>query len=242
MTLLVLMYHRARRGRHGNSAEMLDAHFGHLANRYATVLPGEALEPDALNIALTFDDATFDFYAVVFPLLQKHRLRALLAVVPGVVRERVEAPDASRLTMDSSEAFADPERGGFCTWPELREMVASGHVQIAAHGQTHARLDQPGIDLASEVDRPKVELAEQIGAPVNSFVFPFGRHDRRARQHVRNQYDYAFRIGGAMNRNWRARLLYRVDADEMADAASLFSPQRLTQYRARYWWNRLRGR
>jgi peptidoglycan/xylan/chitin deacetylase (PgdA/CDA1 family) len=242
MKLLILMYHRARSGRHGNSAEMLDAHFGHIANRYANTLPGEALKGEALNVVLTFDDAYFDFYALAYPLLQKHRLRALLAVVPAVLREHVEASHASRMKLDSTEAFAHPEKGGFCTWPELREMIASGHVQVAAHGQTHVRLDQPGVDLAGEVDGPKSMLEEHLGTSVNSFVFPYGRYDLHAWRRVRHRYDYAFRIGGAMNRSWDARLLYRVDADEMAGAASLFSADRLMRYRARYWWNRVRGR
>src|SRR5207253_3666710 len=88
MNLLVLMYHRARAGRHGNDPAMLEKHFRHIAANYRNVLPGDALDANRLNVCLTFDDAYFDFYATVYPLLMRHQLRAVLAVPPLVVRER----------------------------------------------------------------------------------------------------------------------------------------------------------
>ena len=240
--LLVFMYHRARAGRHGNAADVLDAHFAQIASRFSNVLPGDSLRPGAVNVCLSFDDATFDFYAVVFPLLWKHRLRALLAVVPSVVRETVNATGDARLSMETESAFADPDAGGFCTWRELEKMAGSGHVQIASHGLTHRRLDDTHVDLASEVEASQTVLASRLGQPVGSFVFPFGRFSRRALQHVRQKYAYAFRIGGALNRSWKSRVLYRIDGDAMPTPSALFSPSRLTSYRARYFWNRVRFR
>lgn len=241
MKLLVLMYHRARAERHGNSPELLEAHFSHIANSYRHVLPGEELSRGDLNVCLTFDDGYFDFYSVVFPLLLKYHLRAVLAIPPAFVVETTQTPSATRAAMDSNDAFADPQRGGFCTWSELAEMAASGHVSIAAHGHTHCRLDGDA-SLPDEVDRPQGILAGRLAQPVESFVFPFGRYSRRALAHARGRYRHVFRIGGALNRGWDNGVLYRVDADQMPDPWALFSPARLTQYRARYFWNRLRLR
>src|SRR4051812_30769264 len=134
MSLLVLMYHRACAGRFGNSAEMLEAHFSHIARTYRNVLPGNALEPGALNVCLSFDDGYFDFYSTVFPLLKLFELRALLAIPPLVLRENCTLQPNDRLRVDSEEAFSNPDFGGFCTWPELKEMTASGYVSVAAHG------------------------------------------------------------------------------------------------------------
>jgi peptidoglycan/xylan/chitin deacetylase (PgdA/CDA1 family) len=242
MRLLVLMYHRARSGRHGNSPEVLDAHFAHIASRYANVLPGEAGATDRLNICLTFDDGYFDFYARVFPLLQRHNLRALLAIPPMYVAERTTATADARLRVEIDEAFADPPRGGFCTWPELEEMVQSGSVAIAAHGFSHCRLDALDADLALEIDSSQTTLTSRLARPVTSFVFPFGRYGRESLGRAKLRYRYVFRIGGAMNRNWNSRMLYRVDADQMADFSSLLAPSRLIGYRARYFWNRWRRR
>jgi peptidoglycan/xylan/chitin deacetylase (PgdA/CDA1 family) len=242
MSLLVLMYHRARAGRFGNSPEMLDEHFAHLASTYPTGLPGDTLAPGALNVCLSFDDGYFDFYAIIFPLLKKHNLLALLAIPPRVVQERVSASASERLAVESDAAFANPDNGGFCTWPELAEMAASGHVAIAAHGATHRRLDQPMADLAFEVTEPKAVLASRLGQPVDSFVFPFGRYSPAALVQAQSSYRHVFRIGGALNRGHAQQLLYRVDADEMESPVSLFSARRLAGYRARYYWNRLRRR
>jgi peptidoglycan/xylan/chitin deacetylase (PgdA/CDA1 family) len=242
MSLLVLMYHHAREGHIGNSPEMLDAHFAHLSTRYRCVLPGEPLAPDQLNLCLTFDDAYLDFYTVVFPLLRKYELRAMLAVSPKLIREPAEVPVSWRA---SANPFADvelsPERE-FCNWAELGEMAASGIVTMAAHGLTHVRLDGREVDLEQEVERPQLTLAERLEHPVHSFVFPFGRFSQAVLQVVRDQYMYAFRIGGADNADWESRVLYRISADNLASPDELFHPKRLLGYRLRRYWNRLRGR
>ncbi len=242
MRLLALMYHRARAGPLGNAPGMLDAHFAHIAAHFACVLPGGVLDSRRLNVCLTFDDAYFDFYAVVFPLLQKHGLRALLAVPPVVVREEVKASSLERLQANPDVDCVHPDYRGFCTWPELREMAQSGHVAIAAHGFTHRRLDQPDADLHTEIVVPQALLAARLGQPVDSFVFPYGRFHAAALQRVRECYRHAFRIGGADNSEWDSSLLYRVNADNMATADAHFTPARLALYRGRRYWNRLRGR
>jgi peptidoglycan/xylan/chitin deacetylase (PgdA/CDA1 family) len=242
VNLAVLMYHRARAGRHGNAPAMLAAHFEHLTRRTRNVLPGEPLEPAALNVCLSFDDAYFDFYATVFPLLQRHNLRALLAVPPAVVQEDVAAVREERLRLEPDEAFARPELGGFCTWPELGEMTDSGHVTIAAHGFTHCRLDVPEAELDHEVDAPQAVLRQRLRQPVDSFVFPYGRYGPRSLERARRKYRHVFRIGGAMNRTWDHPVLYRIDADEMTTPVSLLSAGRRLGYRARHFWNRLRRR
>lgn len=242
MSLLVLMYHRAREGRLGNSPALLDAHFAHLAQHYRHVLPGERVREGQLSVCLTFDDAYFDFYATVFPLLKKHGLRAVLAVVPAMTRDRVDATGEARLRLEPAEAFAQPDRGGFCTWTELQELAQSGRVRMAAHGYSHVRLDGEGTDWAAEIDRPQLDLTERLGRPIDSFVFPFGRYSRPALARARDRYGYVFRIGGAMNYGWAGPVLYRVDADAMESPDALFRPRKLAAYHARFFWNRLRGR
>ncbi len=242
MSLLVLMYHRARAGRHGNAPNILEAHFAHIAARYTNVLPGEALASDRLNVALTFDDGTFDFYATVFPLLKRYKLRALLAVPPLHVPERTDRAADARLAVETQDAFDDPHHGGFCTWSELEEMVQSGHVVLAAHGFSHRSLDAQEANLPLEIDSPQAILSARCGQPVDSFVFPYGRYSKPALRRAQHRYRHVFRIGGALNRGWNDRILYRVDADAMADPWALFAPRRLRAYRARRIWNRLRGR
>ena len=119
-------------------------------------------------------------------------------------------------------------------------MTASGHVQVAAHGFTHTPLDGDSAALETEIDAPQTLLGARCAQPVESFVFPFGRFTPQTLAHTRRRYRYVFRIGGASNRSWDGRLLYRVDADRMSSPTALFSHARLARYRARGLWNRLR--
>lgn len=242
MTLLALMYHRARPGPHGNAPAMLDAHFARIASSYRCVLPGDPLDPSRLNVCLTFDDGYFDFHSVVVPLLARHGLRALLAVPPGLVPERTSASPRARLEAPALSEDGREANEGLCTWPELREVASSGLVAIAAHGFTHRRVDPPEADLEREVVLPGAMLAERLGRPVDSFVFPYGRFSPRALAKVRKHYRFAFRIGGADNPGWEGPLLYRVGADGLPSPDAPFAARRRAGYRARRCWSRLRGR
>ena len=242
MSLLVLVYHRARPGWDGNSAEVLDAHFRHIAARCRNVLPGEPIEAESLNVCLSFDDGYFDFYAVVFPLLRRYGLRALLAVAPAVLREETDRSGAERLAVPTEIAFARTQLGGLCTWPELQVMAESGHVAVAAHGYTHVSIDSPEVDLNTEVRLPKMVLTSRLDTRVESFVFPYGRFCRRALREARLAYRHVFRLGGASNIDWNGGLLYRVCADATSGLEQLFSPGRMAAYRARFLWNRIRRR
>jgi len=242
VNLLAVMYHRARAGSDGNSPLMLDAHFAYLARHCACVLPGEILAGDRLNVCLTFDDATSDFHSVVFPLLQKHGLRAVLAVSPGFICGQEDSFSAAQVKVGGEIRGAQMDRRLHCTWEELAVLVASGRVAIAAHGLSHVRLDRGDVDLQIEVLVPQRILSARLGQPVDSFVFPFGRFSPVALRTVKQHYRHAFRIGGAINRNWSGSVLYRVNGDGLTGPDSLFSAGRIAAARARFYWNRLRGR
>jgi peptidoglycan/xylan/chitin deacetylase (PgdA/CDA1 family) len=206
------------------------------------VLPGEPPAGPRLSVCLTFDDAYSDFHSAVLPLLQKHNLRAVLAVPPAFIGERADWPDESRTRARGGIERPGRDRRRHCTWAELAELAASGHVTIAAHGLSHTRLDRMGADLDAEISFPREELSARLNRPVDSFVFPFGRFSPAALRKVREHYRHAFRIGGAMNRGWSQSLLYRVGGDCLGAPDELFSAGRLALFRARYYWNRLRGR
>ena len=229
MSLMVLMYHRARQGPLGNSPEMLDAHFAHIASNYACVLPGEALDTQRLNVCLSFDDAYADFYSEVYPRLVRYGLRAVLAVSAGLIAPCLMAVPGQVLD------------GPLCSWRQLRDMSKSGVVCIAAHGYLHGKLDEEQTDLEREVDLPQAVLAEAIGQRVDTIVFPYGRFSDQALARAQWRYSHFFRIGGAENEDWTG-LTYRISADEMSSPTSVFSWQRRLSYRMRYRWNRLRSR
>jgi len=159
-----------------------------------------------------------------------------------IVREQAGLPAAVRIHAAADVNHAPSQDEGFCTWPELTELAHSGHVTIAAHGCTHRRLDRDDVDLHTEIVAPQALLSNRLGQSVDSFVFPYGRFSPPALRLVNTHYRHAFRIGGALNYRWDHSVTYRVDADGMKSPTALFTAPQLMNFRARHFWNRLRGR
>ena len=89
------------------------------ARNGAKALPARA-------VLLTFDDGYLSFYTRVFPLLREFGYPAVL----GVVGAWIDAPRASAGMYGERNTVPDAE---FPTWGQLREMAASGLVEIASH-------------------------------------------------------------------------------------------------------------
>lgn len=85
---------------------------------------GRAALPDKA-VLLTFDDGYQSVYTKVFPLLKQFNFPAVVAIVG----EWIETP------ADKKVSYGDDlvPRDHFATWGELREMLASGLVEIASH-------------------------------------------------------------------------------------------------------------
>lgn len=222
------MYHRVGRGKHANSKSTLIDHFDYI-RRFPNVLPGEPLKRGKTSICLTFDDATFDFYHYVFPLLKEYNLRAVLGVPVRYILEKTELTAKERLSIPYTMAMQDgffEQKAPFCTWEELREMVASGLVHVASHSFAHCNLTFPFVNLQREVIESKRILEEQLDQPISSFIYPFGRVNRRLHEFVMQHYRFAFRIGSAVNWRWSStkRPISRIKADN-TEGEQLLSPR-----------------
>jgi peptidoglycan/xylan/chitin deacetylase (PgdA/CDA1 family) len=244
--LLILMYHRAAEGYYSNPVSVLRSHFSWIRERYPVVLPGEALAPRRLNLCLTFDDATADFYAYIFPLLQEFSLRAALAVPTAFIVESTVMGLPDRIAVPEKQSMqgdAFCTKVPFCTWAELRLMAGSGLVEVASHSHQHVDLTLPGSDPSVEALRSKTLLEQQLGRRVSTFVYPFGGVNARAHQLVTKHYDYAIRIGSALNANWtpRRQPLCRVGADRVVEIERLVRWDRLTGYAFKWFANGVRA-
>jgi peptidoglycan/xylan/chitin deacetylase (PgdA/CDA1 family) len=244
--LLILLYHRAVDCQYGNAVATLRAHFGYLSRRFPTALPGEALRPGRLNICLTFDDATADFFGCVFPLLREFSLRAVLAVPTGFIVEKTSLSLEERMGVPGDQAMAGElfrTKAPFCTWEELKLMAASGLVEVASHSHQHIDLTRPESDARSEAVRSKTMLEQRLGRPVSTFVFPFGKVDSQTYGIIRQHYQYAMRIGGALNAGWspKRQPLCRVGADRVPDIGSLTRWPSLARYGLKWAANGVRA-
>ncbi|MBA2564296.1 MAG: polysaccharide deacetylase family protein, partial [Gemmatimonadetes bacterium] len=141
----------------------------HLAvNGYRTLTADElegvlrARRPAApRSVVLTFDDGHRSLYDIAFPLLREHGMRAVCFLVPGwIPGPETNAPGASGRRAEA-EPPAFPAYP-LCSWAEIREMHASGHVDFQSHSlhHNHVAVSSRVIDFV------------RAGAPTHPFADP----------------------------------------------------------------------
>ena len=239
--LVALLYHRAAQGKYANSPDMMQAHLEHLAKSYPVVLPGDTLLPFKVQVCLTFDDAFFDFYHIVYPLLRKLNLRAILAVPIQYILERTDIPAEVRLNTTYKKAPLELEKAPYCTWEEISEMSQSGYVEIASHSHSHVNLTAPDVDLEKEVLGSKKILENRLNKPISTFVYPYGAFSPKLQGYVSQHYPYAMRIGSASNQGWDP-LIYRIQGDHLKSPDMPFKAYRYPLYWVQWFFNKIRNK
>jgi len=240
--LLAFLYHRVHTGKYSNSPQMMEEHLTFLKDKYPILLPGDPTSPIQTSICLTFDDAYFDFYHYVFPLLKKLKLRAVLGVPVKYILPSTNLKAEERLDVTYKTAMeCYREKAPFCTWEELREMQMSGHVEIASHSYSHIDLTIPDVDLEEEVVYSKKILEEKLQVPIKAFIYPLGKFNKRVHSEVMKHYSYAMRIGNAANFSWPG-LIYRIFSDNLNEKDQLLKKSKLPKYIWNYFLNQARGR
>ncbi len=169
-TVPILCYHRFgnRVSRLSVSQAAFEAQMDYLAQQgyqvvslrqLARFLDGkEALPPKA--VALTIDDGYRSTYEIAYPILRKHGFPATVFLYSDFV--------------GASDAL---------NWAQMKEMTASGLIDIEPHSKTHANLT---LKLAGEnearyrdrirreVDAPVALLRDRLTEPSFTFAYPYG--------------------------------------------------------------------
>jgi peptidoglycan/xylan/chitin deacetylase (PgdA/CDA1 family) len=109
------------------------------------------------TVVLTFDGGYQDFYTDAFPILKQCGFTATVFLVSGRVRDKAVCIEGAN----------------YLTWREIRELHAHG-VRFGSHSVTHAdfRSLGPG-EIEYELGFSKETIEQGIGAPVESFSYPF---------------------------------------------------------------------
>ena len=106
---------------------------------------------------LTFDDGYEDFYNDALPLLKKYNIKATFFVVNDFVGRR-----------------------GFVTPGEIRQIIASGLVEIGAHTLDHVYLKLiPKSVAKKQIEESKKGLESDYGIHIKSFAYPYGAFDQQ---------------------------------------------------------------
>jgi len=170
LTIPILCYHRfgSRSSQLAVSPAAFEAQMDYLARNGYQVIPLSRLtgflergEPiPRKSVVLTIDDGYRSTYEVAFPVLRKYGFQATVFLYSDFVG----APDA-------------------LTWSQMKEMEATGLVNIQPHSKTHANLtmrlagetDAKYRDrLRVEVDTPIRLIQDRLAVPSVSYAFPYG--------------------------------------------------------------------
>ena len=148
--------------------QAFEAQMAYLAKNGYTVVPlarlagflegRESLPPKA--VVITIDDGYRSMYDVAFPILRKHRFPATVFLYTDFVGA-----------------------GDALTWAQMRELTASGLIEIQPHSKTHTNLTLRQKDESEaryrertrrEVEVPADAIRTQLGLATHSFAFPYG--------------------------------------------------------------------
>ncbi len=217
-----MMYHHLNSDRCSNDYDIFESHLKYISENFTGTFPADTMPKNP--ICLVFDDGYYDFYKLVFPLLKKYNVKALLAVIPKFTLDDVNTSDEERLNYEHNDLFKYHEKGTFCTYKELQEMIDTQLVQVVSHSFSHQNLVEDEIDLDEELVKSKNVLENKLNIKVESFVFPFGKYNQEILDETKKHYKYVFRIGNGIDKNFSGTngVIYRLDADNLENASDIF--------------------
>lgn len=124
------------------------------------------------HVAITFDDGYRNFYTDAFPVLQRHGFTATMYLPTNYIA-------------NTHQTF----NGRTClNWSEVREMHRHGIV-FGSHTMSHPKLYGMSWDaIRGEVKTSRDVIEQELGAPVESFAYPyaFPEADRNFKSRLRS--------------------------------------------------------
>lgn len=226
-----MMYHHLNSDRCSNDLAIFEEHLEYISKNFTTTFPRENMPKNP--ICLVFDDGYFDFYKLIFPLLKKYNLKALLAVIPKFTLDDSEIEDEKRLNYEHNDLPKNYKNGTYCTYKELQEMVESGLIQVVSHSYSHQNLVEDEVDLEVELLKSKEILESKLDIKVESFVFPFGKYNQAILDETKKYYKYAFRIGNGIDKNFNGTngVIYRIDGDNLENGSDIFAFKNILKFK-----------
>lgn len=130
---------------------------------------GQPGPPNA--VVLTFDDAYRNVYTEAFPVLAEYGFKATIFVITDCCGTTLNWPGLA--------GAAGPLP--VMDWPAITEMHDYG-IAFGAHTHTHPDLTRiPPDEAEHEIVTSKTILQDRLGAPVDTFAYPFGYFNDQVR-------------------------------------------------------------
>ena len=164
-------------------------------------------------VALTFDDAFANFATDAWPLLRGHGMPATMFVPTGFV--------GASNSWDAMPGGAMPQLK-LMDWPTLARLRTDG-LTLGAHTRSHPDLRRlPDGQLRDEIAGSFEDLTRETGQAAEGFAYPYGYHDDRVTDAVRQTCAWACTTSLAPLRGGEnAHRLPRLDAYFLRGPGSL---------------------
>ncbi len=129
------------------------------------------------SFAITFDDGYQSVYNRASPVLQRYGFSATVFLSVG-----------ESGTTTGTERLPRMEGRSMLSWREIKEMHRWG-IAFGGHTLTHPDLTRlPAERIEAEVVGGKRLIEDALGSTVDTFAYPFGRHDKRCRELVSRHF------------------------------------------------------
>lgn len=121
-------------------------------------------------IILTFDDGYRDNYDLLFPLLKKYQMKAVIYMVSHLKNNEWDVKETGEKSFE------------LMTEKEILEMHDSGLVEFGGHTMHHVKLDTLNYsEQKEEILGNKIYLEELLKEKLVSFAYPFGRFNENSK-------------------------------------------------------------
>jgi peptidoglycan/xylan/chitin deacetylase (PgdA/CDA1 family) len=187
------------------------------------------------SVILTFDDGYADFYTHAAPVLQKHKLPAIV-FLPTAFVGRTNA-------WSGQPAWVKEEP--LMNWQRIKELAEAG-IEFGSHTVNHPDLTSlPPAETERELAESKREIEQRTGRRVAHFCYPYGKWNQAVlHASLRHYRSACSTIAGTVRAKDDSSLLPRVDAHYVRDARwfrSMFTRRFDAYIAARRLVRRVRG-
>lgn len=184
----ILMYHRLVLNDNEQSVNTIhlskdkfEEQLNYLKNNNYITITFKELEKLSLEerkrkkyIILTFDDGYDDNYTILFPLLKKYNMKAVIYLVSDIDYNKWDVEDLGE------------KRLNLLNKNEILEMQKSGLIEFGGHTNTHCKLDLLSRDeQLKEIKENKEFLEKLLNEKLVSFAYPFGRFNDISKEVVK---------------------------------------------------------
>ncbi|WP_245596542.1 polysaccharide deacetylase family protein [Fusobacterium perfoetens] len=176
-------------------------------------------------IILTVDDGYEDNYKILFPLLKKYNMKAVIFLVSGLKN--------NQWTINS---FGEKEFK-LLNDIEVKEMLNSGLIEFGGHTLTHLDFHKATDKEAEyEIEEDKKITEKRLGEEIITFAYPFGHRKDSTKEIVRKK-GYSFAVSTDTGEGIFTKDLYdirriAIDRTSLLDFFRKISPK-YAQYKAK---------